>query len=264
MKRRNFIAASVAATAYSANSWAGSTDHHEAGEQEIIEVQKYQLNIGPGKNRVGDFYRDAAIPAMNRAGIQNVGVFSVMYGPNSPSLYVLIPHKNFSSFLHTPTKLMEDADYQKAGAEFLNTPLSDPAYVRTESTLYMAFSDMPKVEPPVNMLNNKSRIYEVRIYESHSRKYGQKKIEMFNAGGEIDIFRKTGLQPVFFGETIAGAMMPNLTYMLVFENMAARDKNWTTFRNSPEWTKLKADQQYKDTVSNITDIILRPAGFSQI
>ena len=53
-------------------------------------------------------------------------------------------------------------------------------------------------------------------------------------------------------------------YMLVFEDMAGRDKSWNVFRESPEWTELKANTYYKDTVSNITDIILRPASFSQI
>ena len=58
--------------------------------------------------------------------------------------------------------------------------------------------------------------------------------------------------------------MPNLTYMLAFEDMTERDKNWDIFRNHPDWLKLKSDPQYKDTVSNITDIILRPASYSQI
>jgi hypothetical protein len=58
--------------------------------------------------------------------------------------------------------------------------------------------------------------------------------------------------------------MPNLIYMLVFENMADRDKKWGIFGGSPEWKKLRANTAYKDTVSNITDIILRPAPYSQI
>ena len=36
---------------------------------------------------------------------------------------------------------------------------------------------------------------------------------MFNSA-EIAIFRRTGLRPVFFGETMVGAGMPSLTYML--------------------------------------------------
>ena len=32
--------------------------------------------------------------------------------------------------------------------------------------------------------------------------------------------------------------MPNLTYMLVYEDMAARDKQWAAFAADPEWRKL--------------------------
>jgi hypothetical protein len=58
--------------------------------------------------------------------------------------------------------------------------------------------------------------------------------------------------------------MPNLTYMLVFEDMAARDRHWEEFRTSEGWAAIKDLEEYKDTVSNITDIILRPARCSQI
>ena len=87
---------------------------------------------------------------------------------------------------------------------------------------------------------------------------------MFNDAGEIQIFRDTGLRPVFFGETLFGRLMPNLTYMLAFKDMAERDKNWDVFRNSEQWAAIKGLEEYRDTVSNITDIILQPANCSQI
>jgi len=48
------------------------------------------------------------------------------------------------------------------------------------------------------------------------------------------------------------------------EFLAAMEKGWAAFRSDPEWDKLKKDPQYKDTVSNITNIVLRPAACSQI
>src|SRR5438445_645577 len=79
---------------------------------------------------------------------------------------------------------------------------------------------------------NQPRIMELRTYESHSKKANMKKIEMFNTG-EIAIFRRAGLSPVFFGETMIGSRMPNLTYMIAFENMAAHDKAWAAFSTDP-------------------------------
>ncbi|HEY7235210.1 MAG TPA: NIPSNAP family protein, partial [Gemmatimonadaceae bacterium] len=108
-----------------------------------------------------------------------------------------------------------------------------------------------------------SRIYEMRTYESHSDRAALNKLKMFNAG-EVPIFRRAGLTPVFFGETLIGSQMPSLTYMVTFADMTARDKAWAAFSNDPEWKSLSADAQYRDNVSAISDIILRPTGYSQI
>jgi hypothetical protein len=71
---------------------------------------------------------------------------------------------------------------------------------------------------------------------------------------------------VFFGETLIGSNLPNLTYMLVHQNMAAREKNWGAFGSDPEWRKLSAMPGYTDgeIVSNISNLFLRPAAYSQI
>ena len=69
---------------------------------------------------------------------------------------------------------------------------------------------------------------------------------------------------MFFGETIVGAKMPCLTYMLAFSDMAARDAAWAAFLKDPGWKTLSADPQYRDNVSAISDIILRPTSYSQL
>jgi len=62
----------------------------------------------------------------------------------------------------------------------------------------------------------------------------------------IAIFRRAGLQPVFFGETLIGAKMPNLTYMLVFENMAAR----STMRRQSTGEKFSANGKSESVLAS--------------
>jgi hypothetical protein len=262
MKRRNFLAATGLATAAPFGIFAKTFEKKE--DQQYFELIKYHLKVGSEKGLVENFYRDVAIPVLNGMGISPVGIFRVRYGANEPSLYILIPHKTVDSFVTLYDRLMDHENFWKEGRDFLNAPLSNPAYIRIEKILYRAFKDLPAIEVPEDKLNNNGRIYELRIYESHNLKAAKKKIEMFNEGGEIAIFKKTGLTPVFFGETLVGPMMPNLTYMLVFDNMEARDRNWSTFVEHPDWKSLSSDVQYADTVSNITDFILSPAPFSQV
>jgi hypothetical protein len=264
MKRRNFLAASAVASSAILSKAKNSNAQESGGKQQYLELRKYQMLIGKKKKELNDFLKDVAIPAWNRAGIEPVGIFNPHAAVNQPTVFVLLPHPNIESVVNLRKKLENDKEYQQSGADFLNTPLDDAKYYRVESTLMRAFKNFPKAVVPELKKQGKSRLFEYRIYESHSELYAKKKIHMFNEGGEIEIFLKTGLIPVFFGETVVGEKIPNLTYMVVFENFAEREKAWNSFRNHPDWKKLSSEEKYKNTVSNITRFYLQPTNFSQI
>jgi hypothetical protein len=263
MNRRNFVAASI--TAAGAASLTNAAQYTGKGEkQEFYELRLYHQLNGTKKKVLNDYLTDAFIPAVNRTGIKNIGAFTVLYGPNKPSLYVLIPHPTIESFLGLADRLAADDEYKKKAASFMDLPMSDPGYIRRETSLLRAFSHQPKLAIPKQTAEKKNRIFELRIYESHNEKFAKKKIEMFNKAGEIKIFWDSGMYPVLFAETLCGPQMPNLHYLLAFDDMAARDKGWESFRNHPDWLTLRAKLEYTDTVSNINDIILQPAPFSQL
>lgn len=264
MNRRNFVTtagmagvAPVLATASTSQAPSANAQYFE------LRHYSYATRSSAHRQKVSDYLKDAAIPAWNRHGIEDVGVFSVVYGPNAPSLYVLLPHPNLDSVASLRARLAADEAFQKAGASFLDAELMNPAFVRVESSLMKAFEGMPRIAVPSGAATNEARIFELRIYESHSEPSAIRKVEMFNKG-EIDIFHKTGLTPVFFGESIIGSLLPNLTYMLTFKDLNDRDESWGKFIQHPDWKKMSSDPYYADTVSNITSIILRPMPFSQI
>ncbi len=259
MKRRDFMAATCLAGLAPLGSVAAAASAEGAGK-ELYDLRLCRLASAEKQEALNAFLGKALIPALNRIGIGPVGVFKMMEGDVADE-YLLLPHKSLDSIVGMMAGLSEDGDFFAAGEAFLTAPKSDPAYVRMESSLLLAFDEMPKVEVPSK---KDSRLFQLRIYESHSVERGQKKIEMFNGGGEIAIFRDTGLSPVFFGEALIGTKLPNLTYMLGFDDMEANEKAWAAFRGDPRWQRLRTDPAYKDTVSNITNIMLRPADCSQI
>jgi len=208
MKRREFFAASCLAGAAPLSMTAAAQGSDHASGKEFYELRLYHLEAGPKQKRFEDFCREAAIPALNRIGIGPVGVFTMLEG-DSPDVYVLLPHKSPESFITLVQKLAGDDAFLQAGAEFLDAPFDDPAYLRYESSLMLAFDKHPKITVPST---KDSRVFQLRTYESHNTERAQKKIEMFNTGGEIDIFHRVGLKPVFFGESLVGPQLPNLTY----------------------------------------------------
>ncbi len=95
-----------------------------------------------------DFFRDVLIPAVSRLGIGPVGVFDLSIGPETPSIYILMPSTSAETLATVETHLAQDAEYMKAGSAFLNAPAKEPAFDRMESSFLQAFEKWPRLVPP--------------------------------------------------------------------------------------------------------------------
>ncbi|MDB5145344.1 MAG: family containing protein [Mucilaginibacter sp.] len=264
MKRRSFVKKSVLTTLSATvipqiSKAAGAFAN---GGREFYELRIYTLKNEQQQKLVEGYFKDAAIPALNRLGNNSIGVFMELKPTGQTKLYVLIPYSSLDDFLTVKDKLANDAVYQEAGKPYLAAPATNPAYERIESSLLEAFAHAPKLQAPPD----KPRIFELRRYEHATESAGKKKLEMFNDAGEIDIFKRLGFKPVFFGETLIGGARPNLIYMITFDDMDSHDSHWKAFGSDPEWKKISAIPDYADAklVSHITSIFLSPAKYSQI
>lgn len=241
---------------------AAAAEITRAQARGYYELRRYEIETAEQKAGFDRFLSEAAVPTLNRLGIRPVGVFYPEEGL-SP-VYVLLPHESLQSFAALAQRLAEDEEFLSAGAEFIDAPADKPAYKNLETQLMMAFEGMPRLETPIR---DEGRIFQLRTYESPSEKTGLKKIEMFNTA-ELAIFRRVGLHPVFFGQTLAGTKMPNLTYMLVFKDQEQRKANWKAFGGDPEWQTLRAMPEYADQAilrrNGITNLFLKPAAYSQV
>jgi hypothetical protein len=210
--------------------------------------------------------KNAAVPALNRLGHAPIGVFTVFAGLPGPTVFVLTPLPTLEMLGTLDRRLAADAAYTKAAAAYLDATAVDPPYIRQEVSLLAAFDAFPRVAVPSQTAAGGSRIFELRTYESPTEAAHLKKVRMFEELGEIEIFKRVGLTPVFFSRTLAGPRMPSLVYLLVYDDMAAREKNWRAFGGDPKWREIAATPGFNDAeiVSNITSIYLRPAGYSQI
>ena len=268
MKRRDFFTTSAAAGL--ALGMTGLAQGAEGADgKDLCVLSKFSF-ASPEKLEAYAKFLEDAVPALNRAGVKPVGVFRVLKEDNpklkleeNPNeLWLLLPHKSLESVVTLMGRLADDPAFNSAEAEaILMAPKSDPAYERFESSLLLAFDGMRQLEVHSE---KDTRVVQVRIYESHSIERHLKKVSMFNEGGEIQIFREAGMNPVFFGQALVGPLLPNLTYILQFDDMEALDAGWAAFRNHPDWKTLSKDPQYKDTVSRITNMVMRPLPASQI
>ena len=257
------MAASTLAGLGTAGLTASAAQRAGTKDREYYELRVYRLKSGADHALLDAYVEKAAIPELNRLGVKPVGVFTEIDPKDGPAGYVLRTYPSLEMFAAATARLSADPEYQKAGAEYLNSPKTNPAFERIDSWLMLAFAGLPKLELPVYCREKKARMFELRTYESHSELKALKKVEMFNAG-EIDTMREVGLGPIFYGQALIGSNLPHLTYMLSAENQDAHKKHWDAFKAHPTWVKLKNDPQYADTVSKIVTRFLVPTAYSQI
>ncbi len=269
MNRRSFLSSTLAASALSLTGSA-SAEPAAAGQTsgkaspEFYELRRYQLASGPQTKLTSTYFAEALIPALNRLGITPVGAFSLDLGPGTPAFYLLLPSPSLETLVTAELQLAKDDAFLKAAAPFWSAPAAAPPFDRVESSLLRAFEGWPRITPPAGGPQAR-RIFQLRTYQSPTPADHIRKVEMFHSG-EFDIFAKSGCGQVFYGDTLVGPRLPNLTYMLTFPDTAALEKGWDNFRVDPAWKKLSSNPRYafESIVSNVDNQILRPLPCSQV
>jgi hypothetical protein len=235
--------------------------------RQFYEIRLYRLTSEEAAKTFDAMMEKGVMPALKRAGIGPVGVFApkerLPEDADAVLRFLLIPHDGLSELTELKEKLAADPELWKHAEAYLSAPKDQPIYTRIESTLLQAFSGMPELKMPGEPADPDHRFFELRTYESPDELKGVLKVEMFDSA-EIDIFDKVGLHPVFFGQALVAANLPQLTYMLVYENEADHKTAWDAFRASPLWTALKDNPKYADTVSKIHSRFLVATPYSAI
>lgn len=264
MERRKFLATSLATSA-AALTGSAAAQSKPTGSREYYQLRRYTLMSGPQLKLTENYFADALIPTLSRMGMGPVGAFKLDIGQDTPTYYALIPGPSPEALATIDWHLAKDEEFLKVAQPFWNATATAPAFQRVEISLLAAFEGWPKLTPPPTSAAKSKRIFQLRTYESPSNFDHVRKVEMFHSG-EFEIFLKAGFHPVFFGDTLFGSHLPNLTYMLAFTDSAELEAKWDVFRNDPNWKKLSADPRFAfdQIVSNISNVMLSPLACSQV
>jgi hypothetical protein len=237
-----------------------------APPQSFYELRTYRFKTPEQQELTENYLKNALLPALHRAKIAKVGVFKPVESDSTfgKKLIVLIPFRSLDEFEKLDAVLEKDKQYYADGKAYIDAPFDNPPYFRMEKTILKAFSEMPQISAPEFKTPVTERVYELRSYEGHTEKIYRNKVQMFNAGDEVGLFKRLGFNAVFYGEVLAGSTMPNLMYMTTFENQASRDEHWKAFGDDPQWKKLVAMPEYQHNVSKNVTLFFRPTSYSDI
>ena len=226
-----------------------------------FEFYYIHMQNGNQTTRMAKWLENRLLPICQKQGFGAMGFFTVALGPNLPTTLIVFNYPSLAEMETQWGKLNTDPDYAAAVAE---VEKDEPAFYRTEATLLRStpfcppLVATPTTDPP-------HKLYEFRIYESPTNRQLGYLHDRF-AGGEIDIFHKSGIHPVLYADTVFGPNQPNMAYLIPFESEAHREKAWAAFNADPDWVKIRAEsiQRGGEIVRNITTMFLTPMSFSML
>ncbi len=232
--------------------------------REYYRITVYHFKTAEQKQELDNYLETAFLPALHRMGVKNVGVFTPIANDTAADkrIFLIMRGKSLQVFTEMQARLTKDETYQDAAKKYMDALYNNPPFTRMENILLYAFPDAPLLTLPKLTSVKADRVYEFRSYESPTEKFFHNKVQMFNEGGEVGLFKRLNFNAVFYAEVLAGSNMPNLIYMTSFENMADRDTHWKTFGADPEWKKLSSDPIYQHNVSKSDITLMKAAGYS--
>ncbi|MFB3923438.1 MAG: NIPSNAP family protein [Terriglobia bacterium] len=227
----------------------------------LVEWVTFRLQSGPQVTNALRWLEKRAMPLWQKHKFGPVGVFTVDVGGHLPAVHFMRIYLSLSDRQAVWSELRADPEWD---ATLADLEKDGPAFYREDMILLNSTPFSPPIKPWATG-DPTHKIYELRIYESPTWKQLGYLHDRF-AGGEIDIFHKSGIHPVFYADTLTGPNQPNMVYMIPFESAAQREQAWQTFRENPDWVKIREESIRKggEIVRNITNMVLIPTGFSML
>ena len=169
MRRREFLASGLAASALAVAGRTGDSQAATGGKsRQYYELRKYLLRRDAQVQSTTKYLSEALVPALNRMGIGPVGAFTVDIGPETPTVYLLLPSENLETLVGAGLKLREDAAFLAAAEPFWNAPDTSPAFERVESTLLIAFEGWPRLATPPTTATKGKRTFQLRAMRARA------------------------------------------------------------------------------------------------
>jgi hypothetical protein len=218
-------------------------------------LEQYLLEQGPQTSRIHDFFSKALLPALDRVYRGPKIFLEAIAAPHMPLVTTIFGIESAGQVWDIAKQIFADENFVRA---FEQWESGAAPYVVSSAILLEATSYSPEIVAPEKPIE-KPRIFELRTYHSPTMRQ-RKALDARFAGPEIKIFHRSGIYPVFYTSTVFGPNRPNLTYLIPFESLAAREKAWNTFGADEEWIRVRNESVERDgQITAVIDLSLHRA-----
>ncbi len=198
-------------------------------------MEQFHLQQGTQPARIHDFFSKSFLPAIEKIHKGPKIFLDAVFADHLPQVAVIFGLSSVDEVWSLSRTMFANPDFARAYREW---EAGEPPYLSTTNTLLEATSFSPEIVIPEKP--GAARYFEMRTYHPQTSRQLRYLLERFS-GAEINIFHRSGVNPLFYSTTVFGDLRPNLTYLIPFDSLAAREKAWAAFSADPEWLKVRRE-----------------------
>ncbi len=262
LTRRAFVGVGAAGACAAGFAKVGTARGLPAARYFLLE--SYLLKNGSQALRLSNYMRTRIGLAQQLQIVPPSFVLEALIAAHMPQVLLVSAFDSPEGMAAMQRKLRQDASARDAMAAW--EAGDEPPYEELNETILEAAEYCPPLPAAVVAGSTKPpRVFELRTYHSPTERQLKALHERFE-GTEIKIFERSGIHPVLYSSTLYGANKPNLTYLIPFDDLAAREKAWTAFGADAEWVKVRADSIAKHgQISSVIQMSLfKAAAYSPV
>lgn len=242
MNRRNFAGAlaglAVASPMFPADN----------RRTQFYTMDTFQLRQGTQPARMNDWFQNFLLPKLSKVHPGPKIILESVIAPHNPQILMITPFASFEE-IGTVLSALNASDVWEAWDKIERG--AEPPFESQTLSIFQAAPYSPEL---VAEKHDKPRYFELRQYHSPTGSHLKAVHERF-AGPEIKVFHRSGIFPILYTSGMFGANLPNLTYLIPFDSLGAREKAWDAFNADPEWIKARKESiDAHGQIVQVTDI----------
>lgn len=226
----------------------------------VYEYRVYYVHPGKMPDMLKRF-RDHTCKLFEKHGMVNVGYW-LPVDETKNELHYVLEHKSRDAAKASWKSFGEDPEWKQVRDA---SEANGKIVAKVEST-FLAATDYSADPTKLGQLRTGARVYELRIYLTNEGKLPN--LDTRFRDHTLKLFEKHGMTNVLYTHPVDAdkGAGKTLVYWLAHDSVDAAKKSFDTFRNDPEWIKVRdaSEAGGKILANPPTSLFLKPVDFSAL
>lgn len=194
----------------------------------VVALESFHVADAKQMPRLHAYLGGALLPLLNeihhRAGI----CLEAIVAPKTPQALVLASFSSFDEMLATRSRVAAHHPIQNMRAEL------ESAGVFTEVRSQVFICTQDRLQFPLDSDRLKAGIFEMRSYHCPAWQAGP-------PSTLTAVLHRAGIRPILNAAFAAGEHIPQFTFLIPFESLAARQEAWSRLGADPDWIDIERE-----------------------